>query len=165
MADDVGTMRQRLRQTTVRVYEPKAGEVGTLFEMGIPVVETGDRYHVDVQQKVPLNMDRDNVTPSYLRSVRVVVLNATHELLTEDDVTQTWDKEACSDYRTNDVAIHKTVKLRFGDRAVIYDPSGPSRPTSWSVADGRLPRAMAAACRATNGHRSNAPALCSQPAS
>jgi hypothetical protein len=32
--------------------------------MGIPVVETGDRWHVDVAQKVPLNFDRDNLPPA-----------------------------------------------------------------------------------------------------
>ncbi len=136
VADDDGVLRSSRRGTAVRVYEPEAGEVPTLFEMGIPVVETGDRYHVEVCQKVPLNMDRDNVTPAYLRAIRVEVLNATHGLLTEDDVTQTWVKEACSDERTNDAAIQKAVKLRFGDRAVIYDPSD-AEANKLAVADGR----------------------------
>ena len=79
VADDEGVLRKTTRRTQVCVYEPLPGETATLYEMGIPVVETGDRYHVDVQQKVPLNMDRDNVTPAYLRAIRVAVLNATHD--------------------------------------------------------------------------------------
>ena len=136
IADSEGVMRQRVRQTMVRVYEPAPLENATLFEMDIPVVETRDRYHVDVQQKVPLNMDRDNVTPAYLRAIRVAVLNATHEGLTEDDVTQTWVKEACSDERVEDAAVRKAVKLRFGERAVIYDPTD-LEANKLSVADGR----------------------------
>ena len=67
LADDEGVLRKTTRKTLVSVYEPLDSETPTLYEMGIPVVETGDRYHVDIGQKVPLNMDRDNVTPAYLR--------------------------------------------------------------------------------------------------
>ena len=66
VADEEGVLRKTSRKTLVQVYEPAEGETAMLYEMGIPVVETGDRFHVDVQQKVPLNMDRDNVTPAYL---------------------------------------------------------------------------------------------------
>ena len=81
LADNEGVLRKTTRKTQVYVYEPLPGETPTLYELGIPVVETGDRFHVDVAQKVPLNMDRDNVTPAYLRAIRVAVLNATHEIL------------------------------------------------------------------------------------
>ena len=37
------------RKTQVWVYKPLPGETATLYEMGIPVVETGDRFHVDVR--------------------------------------------------------------------------------------------------------------------
>src|SRR5208282_82456 len=85
LADEEGVLRKTTRKTQVSVYEPLPSETPTLYEMGIPVVETGDRFHVDVGQKVPLNMDRDNVTPAYLRAVRVAVLNATHEILDQPD--------------------------------------------------------------------------------
>jgi len=107
-----------------------------LYEMGIPVVETGDRYHVDVQQKVPLNMDRDNVTPAYLRTIRVAVLNATHNQIDEADATQTWVREACSDERVTTEAVKTAVTLRFGDNAVSYDPSDPEA-NKRSMAEGR----------------------------
>ena len=136
VADDDGVLRRSERRTVVRVYEPAADEPAMLYEMGIPVVETGDRFHVDVQQKVPLNSDRDNVTPAYLRAIRVAVLNATHTYLTESDTTQTWVKEACSDERVEDVAVRQAVKLRFGDNAVIYDPSDPEA-NKLAAAEGR----------------------------
>ena len=136
IADAEGVMKPTNRQTTVRVYEPAICEVATLYEMGIPVVETGDCYHVDVQQKVPLNMDRDNVTPSYLRAIRVAVLNATHDRMTDVEATKTWVKEAMSDERVDDAAVRRTLSLRFGENAVAYDPSDPEA-NKRSVAEGR----------------------------
>ena len=136
VADDDGVLRKTTRKSQVSVYEPLSGETATLYEMGIPVVETGDRYHVDVQQKVPLNMDRDNVTPAYLRAIRVAVLNATHHLIDKDDATQSWVKEACSDERVQPEAVKTAVTLRFGENAVSYDPSDPEA-NKRSVAEGR----------------------------
>jgi hypothetical protein len=136
VADDEGVLRKTTRKTLVRVYEPAEGESAMLYEMGIPVVETGDRYHVDVQQKVPLNMDRDNVTPAYLRTIRVAVLNATHHLIDKEDAPQTWVREACSDERINDEAVKTALTLRFGENAVSYDPSDPEA-NKRSQAEGR----------------------------
>ena len=65
VADDQGVMRPRVRKTQVSIYEPLPGEVPSLYEMGLPVVETGDKWHVNISQKVPLNRDRDNVRPAY----------------------------------------------------------------------------------------------------
>ena len=85
VADDAGVMRPRVRKTQVSIYEALPGEVPSLYEMGLPVVETGDKWHVNVGQKVPLNRDRDNVKPAYLQAVRVAVLNAAYDLLTTDE--------------------------------------------------------------------------------
>jgi len=136
VADGEGVLRKTSRKTLVRVYEPAEGEVAMLYEMGIPVVETGDRFHVDVQQKVPLNMDRDNVTPAYLRTIRVAVLNATHHLIDKEDAPQTWVREACSDERANTEAVKAAVTLRFGENAVRYDPSD-REANKRSAAEGR----------------------------
>jgi hypothetical protein len=136
VADEEGVLRKTSRKTLVRVYEPVEGETAMLYEMGIPVVETGDRFHVDVQQKVPLNMDRDNVTPGYLRTIRVAVLNATHHLIDKEDAPQTWVREACSDERASTEAVKAAVTLRFGENAVRYDPSDPEA-NKRSAAEGR----------------------------
>src|SRR5437870_4585900 len=55
VADDEGVMRSRVRKTQVSIFEPLPGEVPSLYEMGLPVVETGDKWQVNVGQKVPLN--------------------------------------------------------------------------------------------------------------
>jgi hypothetical protein len=136
IADDDGVLRLSRRKTTVRVYETAPGECAKLYEMGIPVVETGDKYHVDVQQKVPLNMDRDNVTPGYLREVRVAVLNATFQWVTKYDATETWVREACGDDRVRVDAVTTVIERRFGENAVAYDPSDPEA-NKISASEGR----------------------------
>jgi hypothetical protein len=124
VADEQGVMRPRLRKTQVGVYECLPGETPSLYEMGLPVVETGDRWHVCVGQKVPLNRDRDNVKPGFLQAVRVAVLNAAFDLLTaEEEATQGWVKLAGSDPRCSDEAIKHLIRLRFGEKVAAPDPS------------------------------------------
>jgi hypothetical protein len=118
-----GELRRTERKTQIRVYEPLFGETTTLYEMGIPVVETGDRWHVDVQQKVPLNIERDNVTPAYLRAVRVAVLNQLADQLTGDDAADTWVRDALGDERAKGQAVKAVINLRFGEKHVTFDPS------------------------------------------
>jgi hypothetical protein len=116
-----GAMKRTFRKTTVRLYEPLPDEKASIYEMGIPVVETGDRWHVDVQQKVPLNLDRDNVTPAYLRDVRRVTLDHTHDILDGDTSEQTWVTAALEDPKISEEAVVAAVKQRFGDKVVRYD--------------------------------------------
>jgi hypothetical protein len=124
VADDQGVMRLRVRKTQVGIFETLPGEVPSLYEMGLPVVETGDKWHVSIAQKVPLNRDRDNVRPAYLQAVRVAVLNAAFDLLTtEEEATAAWCKLAGSDERCSDQAIKHLIRLRFGEKVAAPDPS------------------------------------------
>lgn len=123
VADDEGNMKPTHRKTTVRLYDPKVDEPPMIYEMGIPVVESGDRWHYDIGQKVPLNMDRDNVRPAYLRTLRTLVLNETFDLISEADANSTWAKEAIEDERATEDAVRSVVEQRFGKKAVIFDPS------------------------------------------
>jgi hypothetical protein len=124
-ADEDGRLHRNDRKTTVEVYEPEPGETASLYEMGLPVVETGDRWHINVGQKVPLNMDRDNVTPAYLRAVRAETLNHAHEYIRETDSDATWITEALTDSRATSEAIDAALDRRFGERRVVFDPSDP----------------------------------------
>ena len=118
-------LRRTERKTTVRVYTPLADELPSIYEMGIPVVETGDTFHVDVDQKVPLNMDRDNVPPSYLRALRVLVMNATSHLITQERAASTEAQEALGDARCDVAAANAILTQRFGEKRFTYDPSDP----------------------------------------
>jgi len=120
-----GILRRTARKCMLNVYEVALGETAMLYEMGIPVVETGDKWHVDVQQKVPLNMDRDNVTPAYLRDVRTLVVNALHDRLTEDDAATTFVNEALADEDATPEAVKRALDLKYGQKRAIFDPSDP----------------------------------------
>ena len=125
IADTDGYLRSATRKTLVEVYTPFEGEEPTLFEMGIPVVATGDRFHVNVGQKVPLSMERDNVRPSYLRHIRTAVVNAMAEMLGDEDWNAPWVREALSDERIESAAAQAVIRGRFGEKAVAYDASDP----------------------------------------
>jgi hypothetical protein len=122
-ADLEGYLRPMVRQTEVHVYEPEPGETGMLYELGIPVVETGDDFHVDVQQKVPLSIDRDNVPPSFLRKVRTAVVNRLHDRLNTETANHVWVHQAMEDPNISEEAVRDVVKNRFGDKVVSYDPT------------------------------------------
>lgn len=122
-ADEEGHLRPTRRKTTVGVFEPRDGETACLYEMGIPVVETGDTFHVDVGQKVPLNTDRDNVPPGFLRDVRAVVLNHTAHLLTEETASAKWIDDALADETVDAEAVKQAVTARYGKQVVLKDPS------------------------------------------
>lgn len=123
--DAEGRLRPTNRKTEVRVYETLPGEIPTLYEMGIPVVEIGDKWHVDIQQKVPVNLERDRVLPAYLRAVRVAVVNGLAQYLAETDAANTWVRDALGDPHIAGHAVKKVIELRFGARRVTNDPSDP----------------------------------------
>ena len=135
MADDNGSLKPVWRTAPVRVYEPLEG-TGWLYEMGLPVVETGDRWTLSVGQKVPVTLDRANVVrPSYLRQLRVFALNATAHLLTEDDAKADWVRESLKDKRVTPEAVERVLTLTYGEKRVIFDPSDPEG-TKLAVAKG-----------------------------
>jgi hypothetical protein len=121
--DDHGNLRPTRRATTVRLYEPAAGEQPMIYELGVPVVDHDDRFHIDVSQKVPLNRSRDNVTPAYLRTLRELVLNHTYQRLTAVDAKTPWVTEALP--AAEPEALRRVVEEIHGTDAVIYDPSNP----------------------------------------
>jgi hypothetical protein len=127
IADSEGYLRPTQRKTVVRLHETLADETAHLYEMGIPVVELGDRFHVEIMQKVPLNTDRDNVTPSYLRKLRALVLDNAHRLLEGDQETASskWVAEALESDTVSDEAVATVLEARFGSKRVVYDPSDP----------------------------------------
>lgn len=127
VADDEGNMRRTTRKTIVEFFEPLPGEVATLYELGIPVVETGDAYHVNVLQKVPLNLDRDNVTPAYLSKIRALAVEHLEYRLTQADATSVWVRDAIEQHGDDlpVATIDTLMDLRFGDKRVAADPSDP----------------------------------------
>lgn len=126
IADSEGNLKPTKRKATVKVYEPLEGETAHLYELGIPVVETGDRFHVSVEQKIPVSIDRTNlITPGYLRDVRTAVINHTAHLLSKQDASEKWIDDALEDPDVSKEAVEKALDLRFGTKRVLADPSDP----------------------------------------
>jgi hypothetical protein len=132
IADAEGYLRRVQRETVVDVYEPlphsvacAINEGGRVFELGVPVVATGDRYDYDVRQKIPLNADRDNVPPSYLRTLRALALNATADRLSKQDASRPWVQEAASSELVTAEANDRVLTLQFGAKRAVFDPSDP----------------------------------------
>ena len=123
ISDGEGILRPTRRQAEIRLFEPLPAEQPHIYELGIPVVETDLPWHVDIGQKVPLNLERDNVTPAYSRELMVAVLNQTAGELTPEQATSTWVKAAASDDRVTEDAVRSVVRARFGDMVVAFDPS------------------------------------------
>jgi hypothetical protein len=123
VANQNGLLTRPYQSTLVNLYTVKEGERSMLYEMGIPIMDLGDDpYHVDIQQKVPMSMERDAVTPYWLRELRGTVLDKSHHLLTETDARGKWAAEGL-EVSDDHEAIKALVSKRFGDRAVIADPS------------------------------------------
>ena len=102
------------------------GDTGEILEMGIPVVECSMPFRINVLQKVPLNSDRDNVPPAFLRQLQVAVLNHMHDRLNEERVTEAWVDEASGDGGASKDAVAGVVRKRFGERAVSATPNDPT---------------------------------------
>jgi len=125
VADEEGTLRRVRRKARVALLRPLPGMPGRIYEMGIPLVETGDAFDVDVGQKVPLSMERDSVTPAYLRDVRVGVMNHAADLLDGETAAAPWVSDALNDAEAAPEAVRGVIAARYGDKAVIADPSDP----------------------------------------
>lgn len=125
IGDDDGILRESRRKTTIEVFDPIEGEPAEIFEMGIPVVATGDRWDYNVQQKVPLNTERTNVTDAYKQDLRTLVLNEMYSRITKDDANNEWVRNALDDEKISDEAVDKVMTARFGTKRVIFDSSDP----------------------------------------
>ena len=123
IADEDGNLKRTKRKTWIRVYEPYEGEEASIYEMGIPIVTTGDRYHVDIQQKVPLNLDRDNVPPAFLSQLRCEVLNNVAETLTAGEAQEGWVRDASGHKDCSGEAVEKVMSLLYGEKRASFDPT------------------------------------------
>lgn len=135
VADAEGYLRRSTRVAEVRAYATRAGRTAFLYELGIPVVEIDGPFDVDVRQKVPLNVDRDNVTPAYLRAIRATVLNATHAEIAREEARGAWVDDALESGDLTAEAVVSVMTARYGERRVVRDPSDPES-TKLAVAQG-----------------------------
>jgi hypothetical protein len=131
LSDEDGALRPTERTTVVNCWKLTENERldfrhGILFEMGIPVVEIGGPFDVNVMQKVPLTVDRDNVKPAFLRRLRAETLNAGWRYITsEEEADEAWITEAVGSKNPKPLpeALDHVLDWRFTEKRVAYDPS------------------------------------------
>lgn len=134
--DEQGNLKDTRRKTDVHVYATPPGEEPMLFEMGIPVVGTDMKFDIDVQQKLPLNSDRDQVQPAVHQDLRVAVANAMTEYFSDEDFSQPWLVAATSDKSASAALMQTFVNEKFGEDAVIFDPHD-TESAARAIAEGR----------------------------
>ena len=93
-----------------------------LYEMGLPICEIDCDYSVDVQQKIPLSIDRETVSQSYLKKIFTIVLNLTHDEISSRNVSEVWIREGMSTKEVSAEAVKSVVKTRYGDKVVVAAP-------------------------------------------
>jgi hypothetical protein len=124
IANEDGDLRRTaVRKCVVNCYEVKTGETASIYEMGIPVVEHDCAWHVDVMQKVPLTLDRENVTGRFLKVLRTAVFNETHQSLDTEAVNHAWTQDAIESGDAKPEAVVDYMTKRFGDKRASYDPN------------------------------------------
>jgi hypothetical protein len=133
VANEEGFLTARTRKTIVRVYsalmrtdpEGETRRFGYLYEMGIPVCPTGDQWDVEIMQKVPVNLERNAVSESYLRTVRVFTLNEMYDQLKSEDAATPAVQDALTDERCKAEAVNVVLTYQFGEKRAVMDPSDP----------------------------------------
>ena len=80
------------RATAIHLVRTLPGETPTIYEMGIPVaaVDWTMPYHCDVQQRVPMNPNRDAVASGYPQKLHVACLPKLLEEMDESAVKDDW---------------------------------------------------------------------------
>jgi hypothetical protein len=120
-ADMEGVIHRSVRLSSVEVYEAGEGD-GEVLELGIPVVEAEFPYKANVLAKVPLGLDRDSVTPAFMKALQAALLNHVHEQLGAEEAAKPWVQEAVGDARATPDAVKDVIAKRFGEHAVVATP-------------------------------------------
>ncbi len=131
-ADAEGIMRRTVRKTKVEIVEADDDETPTLYEMGLPVCETGDKYHYNVMQRVPMGADRDTVGEAFMQDLRAEVLNQVFEDLDEEESAEAWVQEAIQDERVDGAAVFHVITKQHGDKAFVPTP-GDTQATERAI--------------------------------
>jgi len=116
-------MRHRWRKTQVNLIEHD-NDKSYIYEMGIPIVETDCPWHIDIQQKIQLNIDRDNILQSYLQDLYAEVLNNTYDDVEEPSAL--WVRTGMKDDRIKKETVEEIVTKRFGEKVASVNPFDPN---------------------------------------
>jgi len=118
--NEAGVFKRTTRKTAIHIHRPNG--VAYLYEMGLPVTTIECKYSIDVQQKVPLSIDRETVPEAYLKDVYAEVLNVMADELQGAEASETWVRLGSEDERVQKEALRQVIQQRFGDKVVVANP-------------------------------------------
>jgi len=115
-----GAMVSTSQKTNINLVESNGQSF--IYEMGIPVMETDCPWNIDVQQKIPLAVDRETIRDYYLQDLYAVILNHTYNDIPEDEVSAVWVRKGMKDERIKKEAVQGILTKRFGDKVLSMNP-------------------------------------------
>lgn len=115
-----GEMQRSIRNTKVDLVEHE--DKSYLYEMGIPIMPIETPWHIDVQQKIPLNTDRTTVRPAFVQDIYAEALNVVYNDVCSADASQMWVRTASKDERVKKDAMKSVLVKRFGNKFVSKNP-------------------------------------------
>jgi len=111
------------RNTDINVHEPFKD--AWIYEIGIPVMQIDCKYSIDIQQRIPMGINRDTISPAFLKDVFAEVLNVTFEDIEKEEASESWVRDGFSDERATKEATKNIFHKRFGDKVVTATPTDP----------------------------------------
>jgi hypothetical protein len=86
-----GVQRDEYRQTEIFIRNRRDGEkTSSVYEMGIPICNLDMPWHADIQQRVPLNDNRDQVSDEYQRRMGAAVLDGIISEMSKRSLSDEW---------------------------------------------------------------------------
>ena len=128
-----GALAESYRSTEVKLYVP-VGKAW-LYELGIPVMEIDCKWSVDVQQKIPVAMDRDSVRENYLADIYAQVLNHTIDDIKPEESSESWARAGAGHFECKTDTTKAIIQRRFGDKVATYTPND-NRSNDEAIANG-----------------------------
>jgi hypothetical protein len=102
------------RKTIIHLVPTGPDEIPTIYEMGIPVaaVEWSVPFHCDIQQRVPMNPNRDAVSSGYPLKLHIACLPSLLDGMDEATVKEDW--VGAAGRRCNDEIQQRIIERAFG---------------------------------------------------
>ncbi len=118
-----GIFRKTERKTIIHVHN--LSENAWLFEMGLPICEIEGKYSFNVQQKVPLSIDRDTIPQSFLEKLFGEALNVLHDEIKPEESSESWICVGAGSDRIKSETTKSIITKRYGQKVLIATPNQP----------------------------------------
>jgi hypothetical protein len=115
-----GVEKETGEHTEVDVYKLREGESkGWIHEMGIPIQEISTPFHIDVQQRIPMNDNRDQARYDWLKTLSQKIIIKRINAMSKDDLLQEWVVETSHSWAYDTDTSKTFAKKILGDKGVV----------------------------------------------